>query len=235
MKVNLMKKLSCLVLAVGLSVSVTACGGSTAGAGSAAGTGAAGDSASSSEKMETAVSAEKKEAAENKVAVDDSLLTVDVTLGSAFFEDSTPEEIQAAAKENGFLKCRINDDGSVTYTMTKAKRKEFLNEYEKSIEENLKAFIEGDQAVASFQEIRHNGDFSEFNVYMDTEKATMWDTFYCIPLYLSGAYYQVFAGSAGRDRQLHRREYKRDRAERILPRMGGERRSGIGREDRSGE
>ena len=194
MKVSMMKKLSCLVLAVGLSVSVTACGGSTAGAGSAAGTGAPGDSASSSEKTETAVSAETKEAAENKVAVDDSLLTVDVTLGSAFFEDSTPEEIQAAAKENGFLKCRINDDGSVTYTMTKAKRKEFLNEYEKSIEENLKAFIEGDQAVASFQEIRHNGDFSEFNVYMDPEKATMWDTFYCIPLYLSGAYYQVFAG-----------------------------------------
>lgn len=188
MKTKLTKRLSCLVLAFGLSVSITACGGGTSGAGSAGGSSASG------EVTETTAASEKKEAAENKVAVDDNLLTVDVTLGPAFFEDSTPEEIQAAAKENGFLNCRINDDGSVTYTMTKARRKEFLDEYEKSIEETLKDFTEGDDAVASFQEIRHNSDYSEFDVYIDPDKATVWDRFYFIPLYITGAYYQVFAG-----------------------------------------
>ena len=178
-----------MILAFGLSVSTAACGGSTSGAGTAASSIAvAGD------KAETTLSVEAREGAENKLAVDDGLLTVDVILGPAFFENSTPEEIQAAAKENGFLSCKINDDGSVTYTMTKAKRQEFLNEYEKSIEENLKKFTEGEEAVASFKEIRHNDDFSEFNVTIDPEKSSAWDTFYFIPLYLSGAYYQVFAG-----------------------------------------
>jgi len=183
MRTNLTKRLFSLVLALAVSVSMIACGGSASGGG-----------ASSGGKAETTVSVEEKGTAENKLAVDDNLLTVDVTLGSAFFEDSTPEEIQAAAKENGFLGCKINDDGSVTYTMTKGKRKEFLENYEKSIEETLKGYIEGENAVDSFQEIQHNSDFSEFNVTMDSEKATVWDTLYCIPLYIAGAYYQIFAG-----------------------------------------
>lgn len=62
MKVNMMKRLSFLVLAVELSLSVTACGGSTARAD------VAGESTSSSEKTETALSVEMKEAAEKTEA-----------------------------------------------------------------------------------------------------------------------------------------------------------------------
>ena len=64
------------------------------------------------------------------IEVDEGLLNVEVTLPASFFEDESEEEIKAAAEENGFSKCTINEDGSVTYKMTKAKHKEMLAEPE---------------------------------------------------------------------------------------------------------
>ena len=68
------------------------------------------------------------------VQVDEGLLNVDVTLAASFFEDQTEEEIKAEAKENGYSDCKINDDGSVTYTMSKKKHAEMLDEMKTSFD-----------------------------------------------------------------------------------------------------
>ena len=67
----------------------------------------------------SAVAADATTKNADSISVDENLITVEVTMPAAFFEDETPEEIQANAKEQGVISCTINDDGSVTYKMTK--------------------------------------------------------------------------------------------------------------------
>ena len=128
------------------------------------------------------------------IEVDEGLLNVEVTLPASFFEDESEEEIKAAAEENGFSKCTINEDGSVTYKMTKAKHKEMLAEMKSDLDESIAAMINGEEAVESFQKIEYADDFSKFDVYVDRAKYTAFDSLYVLAFYISGAYYQAFEG-----------------------------------------
>ena len=127
--------------------------------------------------------------------VDEGLLNVEVTLPASFFEDMTAEEIQAEAEEEGYSKCVINDDGSVTYTMTKAKRQEMLDGFKQSIDETIEEMIHGEDAMESFQSIEYNDNLSEVTVYVDPATYTSLDAFSALAFFFMGAYYQVFSGT----------------------------------------
>lgn len=126
------------------------------------------------------------------IRTDENLLTVTVTLSSAIFKDETPEEIQANAKENGIQKCTINDDGSVTYTMSKAKHKEMLQDMKNSIDKTINELI---QNVASFVEIKPNDEHSQFDIYVNKAEYTVWDSMNAMAFYLVGVYYQCLLGT----------------------------------------
>lgn len=133
----------------------------------------------------------------DSINVDENLLTVDVTLPPAFFEDETPEEIEAAAKENGFLKCVVHEDGSVTYTMTKLKRAEILRDFKGTIDESITELTSGgENEPQSFRSIIYNAGVTQFDVRVDrTAYENSWlGSFYIIQLYLLGGYYQLFNG-----------------------------------------
>lgn len=127
------------------------------------------------------------------VQVDEGIFNVDITMASTFFVDMTEDEIKAAAKEKGFDKCVVNADGTVTYTMTKSKHEEILNELKASLEETITSMLEGEEAVASFVSIDYADDFSKFDIYVNDQYSD-WDNFYVLSFYISGAYYQSFAG-----------------------------------------
>lgn len=165
-----MKKNIYLLLAITLMLSLTACGENE----------------------------EQKEQNESEnagiVQVDEGLLNVDVTLAATFFEDMTEEEIKKKAEEEGYKDCKINEDGSVTYTMTKKKRQEMLDEMKDSIKGTIAGVLDGEEKVESFIYIEHNDDFSKFDIYVDSEKYTIWDSLYSMTFFVAGAYYQSFAG-----------------------------------------
>lgn len=170
-----MKKLFALLMAGIMLFSLVACG-STAGT----------EHAGTGENTEDA----------GAIQVDEGLLNVDVTLAASFFEGMTAEEIQNAAKENGYSNCIVNEDGSVTYTMSKAKHQEVLADYKTSIDDTIAGLLAGENAVASFVSIEYNDDFSQVDVYVDAAAYTMWDSLYALTFYMIGAYYQSFAGVA---------------------------------------
>lgn len=170
-----MKKFLSLLLAALMLLSMAACGGAT-----------------DSENKNNPGSTENS----GSVAVDKGLLTVDVTMAASFFEDMTAEEIKAEAEENGYSSCTVNPDGSVTYTMTKAKHKEMLDDLKSGIEETIAGCLEGEDKVASFVSIEHADDYSRFDVCVDPAEYSLWDNLYALAFYLSGAYYQAFTGVA---------------------------------------
>ena len=129
------------------------------------------------------------------IAADENLLTMDITMDASLFTDMTEEEIMTAATENGSLKCVINEDGSVTYTMTKAKYKEALSKMKTEIRDTTEGFCSGENKVASFVRIDVNDDCSQFDVYVDPDAYTMWDMMNAWAFELQGVYYQCFAGA----------------------------------------
>jgi uncharacterized membrane protein len=169
-----MKKVIVLFLAIVMCISFVACGGNGA------------DSNSDNQEVDSDSSA--------AIQVDEGIINVDVTLGASFFDGMTEEEIESAANENGYSNCKVNEDGSVTYTMTKAKRNEMLDEFKASIEETITGYLDGENEVASFIDIEYNEDFSQVDILVDATAYTMWDSLYALPFYMTGAYYQSFAG-----------------------------------------
>lgn len=122
-----------------------------------------------------------------------------VTLSSFFFDGQTEDEIKAAAKENGYIDCEVNDDGSVTYTMSEKKYDEILDEMKSGFDELAAGCLSGENKVDSFVDIRHDDDFSEIDIYVDAEKYTALDGFYALTFYVTGAFYQAFNGVADDD------------------------------------
>jgi len=133
------------------------------------------------------------------INVDEGLLLVDVTIPAAFFEDTTEAEIKEEAKEEGYKSCVVNEDGSVTYTMTKLQHREALREYKEEIDENIDDMLNGDDQESSFVSIDYNDKMTKFDVYVDSSLYSDWDALYALTFYFSGMLYQTLDGVAEED------------------------------------
>lgn len=180
-----MKRVSCAALILCLTLTMTACTG--------------GNGEDSSDEQP---STESSETADGAIEVDENLLTVDVTLPASYFEDTTEEDVRAGAEEKGFNNVVFNEDGSVTYTMTKAQHRQVMESYKATVDANLDDILNGEGAVESFQEISYNDDMSEFTVKVDPGLYSEWDAMYGLVFYMSGMYYQAFEGVAPEDNHV---------------------------------
>ncbi len=145
----------------------------------------------------TDTSTDNKSSADNNsdsMKVDENLLTMDITLPASFFEDQSEEEIKEKAFENGCTKCKINEDGSVVYTMTKKAHRDMLKELSDEFDKTVLDLVEGENKVESFVSIDYDDNYSKFDVYVDSAKYTSLDNMYALGFYIVGAYYQAFAG-----------------------------------------
>lgn len=186
-----MKKLFSLLLALSLLFSLTACGGNSSQESSSGSSGSsAGAAASGSGSQDSSATEPEQE---------EEPVYVNVTLPASFFSNMTSEEIQAAAQEQGYTKCVINQDGSVTYTMTQGKYDEVMEGMKASLDKSIADLVDGDNAVESFVKIEYTDDMSEINVYVDPETYSSLDASYALSFYILGAYYQVFSGTAPDD------------------------------------
>lgn len=135
----------------------------------------------------------KKVEKSESIEVDKGLLNIEVTLPASMFEgediDSSIEEI-----EKDGIEVKKNEDGSVTYKMSKSKHKEMMKELETELMKSLDDMKNGED-FTSIQEINHNNSFSEFTLLVDKAGyENSFDGFAAFGLGLSGMYYQLFKG-----------------------------------------
>lgn len=161
-----MKKLFMLLLTAILAVMVTACGK---------------DEASSKKEGEA-------------VEVDKGILNVEITLPALFFENDDVDQAIAEAKESGVGEVIKNDDGSLTYKMSKSVYNQMMKEMDASIKEYIEE-MKNSADFVSIQDITHNKSFSEFTLVVDQEQyESSFDGFAALGFGMSGLYYQVFSG-----------------------------------------
>lgn len=133
-------------------------------------------------------------AAIGDIEVDEGLLTVTVTVPADLVDEGTTQEsIDEAVKSGGYISGTLNDDGSVTYVMTKAKHDEVMKSMAESFDQSLQELIDSG-SYPNILSITHNDDFTDFTIEYAGDEVGL-DSFTVLVYYMQGAYYGVFNGS----------------------------------------
>lgn len=133
-------------------------------------------------------------AAVNDIEVYENLLSVTITMPADFVGETTQEELDQKVTENeGFFSATLNDDGSVTYVMTKAKHQEWIDSTAEGFDESFQNIVDSDDYIHVVS-ITHNDDFSEFTVGYDEDEIKGFDSFLCLTFYSCGNMYGVVTG-----------------------------------------
>ncbi|MCP3739461.1 hypothetical protein [Rossellomorea sp. BNER] len=150
------------------------------------------NNASDSEK--SAKKQTEEQTKDQSVDVDKGLINVEITIPASMFEGEDIDTVIANAKKEGITKVTKNEDGSLTYKMSKAKHKEMMKE----LETNLLATIEETKNSGDYQSIKditHNNSFSEFTLVVDKGAyENSMDGFASFGLGMLGMMYQLYNG-----------------------------------------
>ena len=213
-----MKKIVAIILTGCLLVSVTACGGGEAASkGSESAAPAQESQTADAQEMSTSTETTAAETenvqestAESTASEDvdntawdtlesmgnietvNGFLTVSITMPKDFVgEDITQEALDEKAGER-YVSARLNEDGSVTYKLTKKQHKDMMGEIVAGIDESLQGMVDGTDY--SFTEIKHNDDYTVFDVTVGGDELGLTDSFATLAFYMYGGMYGIFTG-----------------------------------------
>jgi hypothetical protein len=152
-------------------------------------------------KDKTTDKTSKKEEKNESINVDKGLLSVEITLPASMFEGEDIDSSITKAEQKG-IKVTKNEDGSVTYKMSKSKHREMMKELEVDLIKNLDD-MKNNKDFVSIQDITYNKSFSEFTLVVDRAAYdNSFDAFAVLGLGISGMYYQLFKGVNADDLQV---------------------------------
>ena len=122
------------------------------------------------------------------------IFNVEVTLPASFFEGEDIDTVIAEAKKDGIKEATKNDDGSVTYKMSKEKHKEMMTEMETGLKEYMDELLTSED-YSSIRDVSANKNYSTFTLIVDKALyEDSFDGFATMGLGMLGMYYQVFEG-----------------------------------------
>ncbi len=127
------------------------------------------------------------------VDVDKGLFNVTLNVPKDFIGETTQEELDKTAKEKGYKSATLNDDGSVTYVITKEQHKEMLEAVKKSIDESLAEMI-GSEEYPNVTNVTANSDYTSFTITTKNAEPDFSESLAVISLYMFGGMYGVFSG-----------------------------------------
>lgn len=137
--------------------------------------------------------------------VNKNLLTVDITVPKEFInDDDSPNSSDSSVTslvsiiEDGVTKETKNNDGSITYTITKSKHKKMMEDAKKELLKDLPEMTSGhENGFDSIKAIKSNDDFTKFDITVDKDSfENSWDSFALYGVYIYGYLYQVMNGIA---------------------------------------
>lgn len=185
-----MKRVLAMILMFCMVFSLAACGSGAAGANEKEPKQNGGEQISEEDTIDD--SAWDELTTIGQVETVNGLLTVSITFSADFAgEDVTQEALDAAAGEH-YISAKLNEDGSVTYKMTKKQHKAMLDDILGGIEESLQDLV--DDEMYSFAEIKHNKNYTQFDVTIDGEELGFADSFAVLAFYTYGGIYGIFSG-----------------------------------------
>ncbi|WP_010501133.1 hypothetical protein [Paenibacillus elgii] len=137
--------------------------------------------------------AENKEAEKKSIEVQENLLSVEITIPASLVGKNIDNAVENA-KKKGVSDVKKNDDGSLTYKMSKRKHKEMLDEMKAEIVKQVDEVKDG-TTFKSVKNVEYNNDLTEFTITVD-EKAfsKSMDGMAGMGLGLTSRFYQIMSG-----------------------------------------
>ena len=122
----------------------------------------------------------------DSIEVDKKLTNVEVTIPASFFE--------LDGKEEGVKEVKLNDDGSVTYTMSKDTHKKLLDDMKNAMLDSFDELI-NDEDISSIKDIKSNKTYSEFDIVVNKDEfENSFDGFAVLGIVFQSMFYQLFEG-----------------------------------------
>lgn len=121
------------------------------------------------------------------------LFDVEFTVPKDFVDEGTSqEELDKKAAEGNYQSATLNEDGSVTYIMSKEQHKKMLKGIEEGIENSLNDMIKSEDY--NFTKIDHNNDYTSFTVTTTSEELNWNESLSVLEFYMLGGLYGIFSG-----------------------------------------
>lgn len=130
-----------------------------------------------------------------ELEVDQNLFTVEITVPADFLgEGITQESLDADVAASNYISAKLNDDGSVTYVMTKAVHDEMMVGVRDNIQQALEEMV-GSEEFPSFTKVEANDDFTQFTVETTSTELGLVESFSVLGFYMFGGMYHAFNGT----------------------------------------
>lgn len=173
------RKMQICAAACALALCLTACGG-----GAASTTAAGSDAAASTSASEDGLNVEK------------NLFSVTLTYPASMVDegttqDSLNDEIKGI---DGIKSATLNEDGSVTYIMTKAYHKQIVDDMAQTIDESMAEMV-GSEDYPNFTNVEANEDYTVFTVTTKSKALSLDESLSLLQFYTEGAFYSVVSGN----------------------------------------
>lgn len=130
-----------------------------------------------------------------EMEVDQNLFTVEITVPAEFIDEGTTQEsLDTQVSASGYISATLNDDGSVTYVMTKAAHDEMMNGIRETIQQSLSEMV-GSEEFPSFTKVEANDDFTQFTIETTSTELGLVESFSVLGFYMFGGMYHAFNGT----------------------------------------
>ena len=130
-----------------------------------------------------------------EMEVDQNFFTVEITVPAEFIDEGTTQEsLDTQVSTSGYISATLNDDGSVTYVMTKAAHNEMMNGIRDTLQQSLSEMV-GSEEFPSFTKVEANDDFTQFTIETTSTELGLVESFSVLGFYMFGGMYHAFNGT----------------------------------------
>lgn len=127
-------------------------------------------------------------------SVTDTNSTVTITLDGTYLSVETQEDLDSVLAEKGFSSAVLNDDGTVTVTMTKEARDAYTKEIADAVTETVGFIVNDNEYYANITAVDVNSNYTEFAITTTGSELSLMDSLTSYTLLLYGEIYNIFMG-----------------------------------------
>ena len=173
------RKMQICAAACALALCLTACGGGAASSAAVVSDAAAATSAS-----------------EDGLNVEKNIFSVTLTYPASMVDEGTTQDSlnNEISGIDGIKSATLNEDGSVTYIMTKAYHKQIMDDMAQTIDESMAEMV-GSEDYPNFTKVEANEDYTVFTVTTKSKALSLDESLSLLQFYTEGAFYNVVSGN----------------------------------------
>lgn len=173
------RKMQICAAACALALCLTACGG-----GAASSAAVVSDAAASTSAGEDGLNVEK------------NIFSVTLTYPASMVDEGTTQDSlnNEISGIDGIKSATLNEDGSVTYIMTKAYHKQIMDDMAQTIDESMAEMVSSED-YPNFTKVEANEDYTVFTVTTKSKALSLDESLSLLQFYTEGAFYNVVSGN----------------------------------------